>query len=219
VTLAIFDLDNTLLNGDSDHAWGEFLVEKNLVDAQSYAQANDHFYQQYQNGTLDILEFLAFSLAPLAKYSKAELDQWHAQFMEEKIRPIMQSKAQHLLEEHRAKGHLLMIITATNAFVTTPIAKALGVDVILASEPEFDGSNYTGRVAGTPCFQQGKVTRLENWLKENQHNLEGSYFYSDSHNDLPLLKLVSHPVAVDADDALSAHAKQHNWPHISLRDG
>lgn len=218
MTLAIFDLDNTLLNGDSDHAWGEFLVEKNLVDADAYAQANDKFYQDYQNGTLDIDEFLAFSLAPLAKHSKAQLDDWHTTFMREKVQPMMLADAQKCLQEHKNKGHFLLIITATNLFVTEPIAKALGVDAILATEPEFIDGAYTGKVHGTPCFQQGKVTRLNAWLKETGHSLEGSYFYSDSHNDLPLLKQVENPVAVNADPTLTQYAKEQGWPVISFRE-
>lgn len=217
MTLAIFDLDNTLLNGDSDHAWGEFLVEKNLVDADAYAQANDKFYQDYQNGTLDIAEFLAFSLAPLAKHPKTQLDDWHTTFMAEKVQPMMLEAAQKCLQEHKNQGHFLLIITATNLFVTEPIAKALGVDAILATEPEFIDGAYTGNVNGTPCFQEGKVTRLNTWLKETGHSLEGSYFYSDSHNDLPLLKQVDNPIAVDADPTLTQYANEQGWPVISFR--
>lgn len=218
MSLAIFDLDNTLLDGDSDHAWGEFLVEKSIVDAISYGKANDYFYQQYQHGQLNILEYLDFALKPLTQHSTTQLDRWHQQFMSEKIATMRLSKADALLTKHRDAGDTLLIITATNLFVTGPIAAALGVDEILATEPEFDGTKYTGKVSGTPCFQEGKVTRLKLWLTEKQRNLKDSFFYSDSHNDLPLLELVENPVAVDPDDRLRQIAEQRNWPIISLRD-
>ena len=217
-TLAIFDLDNTLLNGDSDHAWGEFLIEQGVVDETLYREANDHFYQMYKEGNLNIYQFLAFALQPLAKHSREQLNAWHRQFMQEKIRPMLQTKANELLEKHRSQGHYLLIITATNAFVTRPIAELLGVDDILATEPEILEGEYTGNVSGTACFREGKVTRLEQWLKETGHSLKGSWFYSDSHNDLPLLNIVNHPVVVDADPQLIKYADQHGWPHISLRD-
>lgn len=217
MTLAIFDLDNTLLNGDSDHAWGEFLVQKGIVDAEIYQQANDLFYQQYQNGQLDIIEYLEFALKPLSQHSLEQLAEWHHEFMAETIAPMRLEKADRLLAEHRQKGHFLLIITATNSFVTHPIAKALGVDAILATDPEIIDGRYTGKIEGTPCFQEGKVTRLKSWLALHSQNLNGSYFYSDSHNDLPLLKMVDNPFAVDADDTLSTYAEQQGWPQISLR--
>lgn len=217
MALAIFDLDNTLLAGDSDHAWGQFLVDHGIVDAEAYQQANDYFLQQYQQGGLDINEFLDFSLKPLAANSKQQLDQWHQQFMAETVAPMRLAKADALLKQHRAQGDYLLIITATNLFVTAPIAESLGVDHILATVPEFIDGAYTGKVEGTPCFQQGKVKRLHEWLATSHHSLAGSYFYSDSHNDLPLLALVDQPIAVDADELLSQHAKQQGWPVISLR--
>ncbi|WP_101758747.1 HAD family phosphatase [Oceanicoccus sp. KOV_DT_Chl] len=217
MALAIFDLDNTLLGGDSDHAWGQFLVDHGIVDAKAYQQANDYFYQQYQQGGLDIQEFLAFSLKPLASHSKQQLDQWHQQFMLETIAPMRLPKADALLQQHRDRGDFLLIITATNLFVTAPIAASLGVDHILATIPEFIDGTYTGKVEGTPCFQQGKVERLQTWLANSGHTLAGSYFYSDSHNDLPLLEMVEHPYAVDADDILTQHANKQGWPIISLR--
>ena len=217
MSLAIFDLDNTLLGGDSDHAWGEFLVEHSIVDPAHYQQANDHFYQCYQEGNLDILEYLAFALKPLTEHSKVQLDDWHQQFMLEKVAAMRLDKADALLEKHRAAGDTLLIITATNLFITGPIAAALGVDEILATEPEFDGECFTGKVSGTPCFQEGKVIRLKRWLEQHQRDLEGSFFYSDSHNDLPLLELVDKPVAVDPDEQLREIAEQRCWPVISLR--
>lgn len=217
MTLAIFDLDNTLLAGDSDHAFGEFLVAKHLVSQETFKQANDYFYQQYQQGKLDIHEYLDFALKPLTKHSLEELQRLHQEFMAEYIKPIMLEKAAELLAQHRAQGDFLLIITATNDFVTKPIAKALGVDAILATQAQIIDNRYTGKVSGTPCFQQGKVTRLNAWLEGKQYNLQGSYFYSDSHNDLPLLQMVDNPVAVDADEILLDHAKKQNWQIISLR--
>ncbi|WP_409418682.1 HAD family hydrolase [Marinomonas sp. RS-M-Aa-14] len=218
MTLAIFDLDGTLLNGDSDYTWGQFLVEKGLVDTQVYKEANDKFFKQYQSGTLDIYEYLAFSLAPLTQFSKAELATLHQTFMQEKIQPMMQKKASELLKHHKDQGHFLLMITATNQFVTGPIGEALGMDHIIAPVPEIVNDHYTGKVVGIPSFQAGKVTRLNDWLAETGHSMEGSYFYSDSRNDLPLLELVAHPVAVDADETLTNIAQERGWPHISLRD-
>lgn len=217
MTLAIFDLDNTLLGGDSDYLWGRFLVEQGHVDGAYYERENQRFYEEYKSGTLDIFEFLRFSLRPLAEHEMTTLQAWHRHFMAEKIVPIMLPKAQALLAEHRARGDYLLIITATNSFVTAPIAEALGVDHLIATDPQFLNGHYTGEVEGTPCFQQGKVTRLREWLDETGHNLAGSWFYSDSHNDLPLLEMVDNPVAVDADETLSEHARLKGWQAISLR--
>ncbi|WP_151705013.1 HAD family hydrolase [Nitrincola alkalilacustris] len=217
--LAIFDLDNTLLGGDSDHAWGEFLCRIGAVDESAYQAANDRFYRQYQQGTLDINEFLAFALRPLSQHSLTQLELWHQQFMQECIEPLMLPAAQDLIEQHRKQGDLPMIITATNAFVTRPIASRLGIDVLLATEPELLDGRYTGRLQGTPCFQEGKVTRLQQWLEERGHSLSGSYFYSDSRNDLPLLEQVDHPVAVNPDETLASIARERNWPILDLRQG
>jgi len=217
VTLAIFDLDNTLIGGDSDYLWGRFLVEQDIVDAAHYERENQRFYDEYKSGQLDIYEFLRFSLKPLAAHDMETLKAWHKRFMEEKIEPIMLPKAAELLQKHREKGHFLLIITATNRFVTGPVAEALGVDDMLATEPEIRDGRYTGEVEDVPCFQQGKVTRLQAWLERTGRNLEGSWFYSDSHNDLPLLEMVEHPVAVDADDTLREHAAAKGWQQLSLR--
>ncbi len=217
MALAIFDLDNTLLGGDSDHAWGEFLCEKGIVDTDEYRRANDHFYQCYKEGSLDIQEFLAFALRPLALLEREQLNALHQQFMQEKVQLMMLPKAAKLLQTHRNQGDFLLIITATNRFVTGPIAAALGVDELIATEPEETAAGYTGKVSGIPCFQDGKVIRLQEWLNKNQHSLDGSSFYSDSINDLPLLEQVSHPVAVDPDDKLRATAESRDWPVISLR--
>ncbi|WP_428623990.1 HAD family hydrolase [Sedimenticola sp.] len=215
--LAIFDLDNTLLNGDSDHLWGVFLSEQGIVDGDWYERENDRFYQEYKEGRLDIFEFLRFSLKPLSEHSPTQLKQWHQAFMREKIEPILLPAGRALVERHRTAGDTLMIITATNAFVTAPIAAAFGIEHLLATEPEMIEGRYTGEVAGTPCFREGKVTRLNQWLAQHQQDLAGSTFYSDSHNDLPLLNRVAHPVAVDPDDTLAQHAREQGWPIITLR--
>ncbi len=194
MSLAIFDLDNTLLNGDSDHAWGEFLCEKGIVDVEAYRQANDYFYQQYKAGTLDIFEFLEFALKPLAENDAATLQALHDQFMQEKVAPMMLDKAATLLQKHRDQGDFLLIITATNRFVTGPIAAKLGVDDTLATDPEQIEGQYTGKIAGTPpLLQAGKVERLNSWLNDNDHSLEGSYFIATLSMTNPLLDLVSNP--------------------------
>lgn len=218
MSLAIFDLDNTLLGGDSDHAWGQFLVDKGIVDGADYQRANDHFYALYQSGELDILEFLEFALKPLAAHPRDQLERWHREFMQQSIAPMRLPRADALLQQHRERGDDLLIITATNEFVTAPIAASLGVEHLLATTPELVDGAYTGRVVGTPCFQAGKVARLKDWLAKTGHNLDNSWFYSDSHNDLPLLELVDNPVAVDPDATLEAVARSKQWPIISLRD-
>lgn len=216
--LAIFDLDNTLLGGDSDYLWGQFLVAHGLVDGERYTRENQRFYDEYRAGTLDIVEFLKFSLKPLAKNPLDRLLQLRDRFVDEKILPIISIRARELLRRHRAAGHTLLIITATNRFVTEPIAEELGVDDLIATDPEVVDGRFTGSVAGVPSFREGKVQRLNAWLKNNGANLARSWFYSDSHNDLPLLELVTHPVAVDPDDTLADHAAMKNWPILSLRD-
>jgi HAD superfamily hydrolase (TIGR01490 family) len=215
--LALFDLDNTLLADDSDFLWGCFLVEKGLVDKTAYDDANKRFYEQYKQGTLDIHEFLAFSLKPLAQYPRQTLDDLHQEFMKKHIRPVMTQKGQNQIQLHRDKGDIIVIITATNSFVTGPIAKAFQADDLIATEPEIVEDKYTGKVAGTPCFQQGKITRLNQWLENTSHDLENSTFYSDSHNDLSLLELVTVPVAVDPDDELKTIAEKRNWAIRSFR--
>ena len=218
MSLAIFDLDNTLLADDSDYLWGQFLVDRGIVDATYYAQENERFYQEYKEGHLDIHEFLNFSLKPLADNSLKNLHQWRNQFMDEVIRPILLVPAQELINKHKQRGDTLLVITATNHFVTEPIVNLYGIDNLLATTPELIAEQYTGKVAGTPCFQEGKVTRLHQWLQETKHTLDDSWFYSDSHNDLPLLKQVTHPVAVNPDNALKLFAEKSDWPIISLRE-
>ena len=218
--LALFDLDNTLLAGDSDYSWSLFLIEEGLLDAKTHHARNEQFYQDYKNGNLDIYKFLEFQLKPLSQHSIAFLDKLHLKFMDKVIRPMMTKKAQDLVNKHQSAGDLCLIITATNSFVTKPIAVAYGIKHLIGTDPEMVNGQYTGGVSGVPSFQAGKVTRINQWLAERQQQLsdfETSYFYSDSHNDLPLMKLVTNPVAVDADETLAAFAKAQNWPHISLR--
>lgn len=217
MALAIFDLDNTLISDDSDYLWGQFLVERGVVDGAHYERENRRFYDEYKSGSLDIMAFLAFSLKPLADNSIETLKQWRTEFFKEKIEPNLLSTAVNIVNQHKTCGDHVMIITATNSFVTRPIADAYGIETLIATEPEWDGFKYTGRVSGTPCFQSGKVERLEQWLLEYNRPMDGSYFYSDSHNDLPLLERVSHPVAVDADEKLTATAIERNWRQISFR--
>ena len=216
MSLAIFDLDNTLLAGDSDYLWGKYLCEHGIVDACEYESINQRFYDDYKAGSLDILAFLEFSLAPLTRFSENELASMHQDYMRKSITPLISDKARALVECHRDKGDTLMIITATNRFITGPIAQAFGIEHLLATEPEKINGKYTGHVIDIPCFQDGKVKRLNKWLAENKMDLNDSWFYSDSHNDLPLLEQVSHPVAVNPDEKLLAVAKQHNWPIIQL---
>lgn len=219
MTLAIFDLDNTLIAGDSDHLWGEFLVQQGLVDKETFKAKNDQFYQDYLAGELDIFAYQKFVLGFLAQHSLVELANWHQQFMDENITPILLPKAFELIAKHREQGHFIMIITATNDFITAPIADAFAVDHLIAVTAERDEyGGYTGNVAGTPSFHEGKITRLYEWLAENpSYSMEGSYFYSDSHNDLPLLNLVDHPVAVNPDEKLTAVAQEKGWPIMDLR--
>jgi HAD superfamily hydrolase (TIGR01490 family) len=219
VSLAIFDLDNTLIADDSDYLWGQFLVDQGIVDKNRYESANAKFYDDYKQGTLDIVEFLRFSLQPLADNNPEQLYQWRAQFIEEAIKPLMLHSAQQLIDKHKSRGDTLLVITATNRFVTEPIVNLYGIENLLATSPEFINGRYTGGFNGIPCFREGKVKLLEAWLKNSTETMQDSWFYSDSHNDLPLLNLVDNPVAVDPDEKLTDFAKNSNWPIISLRNG
>jgi HAD superfamily hydrolase (TIGR01490 family) len=218
--LAIFDLDNTLLAGDSDYQWGEFLIDIGVVERAAHASINDQFYADYKVGKLDINAFLEFQLKPLSQHPRAQLDAWHREFMQQKIAPMMTEKSRALVEQHRANGDLLVIITATNSFVTGPIATAFGIANLIGTVPEEMNGEFTGKVTGTPSFQQGKITRLNEWLAERGQGLSDfgtTWFYSDSHNDLPLMKLVDKPIAVNPDPILLAYAEDHAWPIMSLR--
>ncbi len=218
--LALFDLDNTLLAGDSDYAWGQFLIERGVLDGPRYEARNDEFFRRYKAGTLDIREFLDFQLAPLARRPRAELDAWHRDFMREHILPMILPGARALVARHRDAGDVCAILTSTNAFITAPIARELGVPHLLATELEVCGEGYTGRPAGTPCFREGKIERLNEWLASRGETLSSyarSWFYSDSLNDLPLLERVTDPVAVDPDETLARIAEERGWPVISLK--
>ena len=214
MALALFDLDNTLLNGDSDHAWGIYLADIGAVDPETQRHKQDFFYQQYVAGELDIYEFCESQFSALKAYSLDQLHWWRADFLETVIEPMIQNGKADLLEKHRDAGDDLLIITATNDFVTKPIAERLGVPTLLATEAEFVDGAYTGKVAGTPCYQAGKVTRLKSWLNQHGRKFQDSYFYSDSINDLALLEIVDVPIAVTPDDRLRAHAQQFNWKII-----
>ncbi len=217
MNLALFDLDNTLLAGDSDFEWAQFLIEQGVLEREVYEARNQEFYDQYKAGTLNILEFLDFQLKPLSRYPRAVLDQWHARYMEKKIHPMLRDSARALVDKH--KQDVRVLITATNSFVTAPIARLFGIEHLIATEPEQRNGEFTGGVSGIPCFKDGKPQRLESWLaarSETLRSYEKTIFYSDSHNDLPLMQLVSHPVAVDPDDKLRAHALAAGWPVISL---
>lgn len=217
MALAIFDLDNTLIAGDSDHGWGVFLADRGVVDGEQYREMNEKFYQDYQRGELDILEYLAFALQPLARLAREELVQLHREFMIQVIEPMWLPKAVQLVQKHREQGDQLMVITSTNRFIVEPICHKFGIHEVIATELEISEDRYTGRVAGIPAYREGKVTRLSAWLEAHQESLEGSTFYSDSINDQPLLERVDHPVAVDPDPALAELARARGWPEISLR--
>jgi len=217
--LAIFDLDNTLLGGDSDHLWGRFLVQQGVVDGERYERANERFLRDYEAGRLDIDAFLAFALRPLAENDPGQLEAWRQRFVEELIRPVVLPAAQALVERHRRRGDQPLIITATNRFVTEPIAELFGIDELLATEPERAGGRFTGRHRGTPTFREGKIHALEAWLARQDQRFEAMDFYSDSRNDLPLLERVDRPVAVDPDPVLAETARQRGWPRITLRAG
>lgn len=215
--LALFDLDHTLLDGDSDVSWAQFLIEEGVLDADEYHAKNEWFFERYKDGTLDIHQFLDFQLAPLARHDRAQLDAWHSQFMQRKIRPIIHAGAAELIARH--SDALLALVTATNRFITAPIAAELGIPNLIATDIEERDGAFTGKPRGTPSFREGKITRVKDWLGARGTTLADyeSWFYSDSLNDLPLLELVDHPVAVDPDATLRAKAAERRWPIISLK--
>jgi len=216
MTLAIFDLDHTLINGDSDHLWGEYMVENGIVDEQAFRQRNDLFYLDYQRGTLDNDAYLEFALEPLTHHSIEKLHAWRADYVDKWIKPLIAPGAADLLDDHRARNHDLLMISATHLFVSGPIGDLLGIPTILATEPEIINNRYTGRFLGTPTYQEGKVTVLREWLVDSHHDLTGSFFYSDSLNDLALLEQVDNPITVNPDDDLKAIAEARNWKIIDL---
>lgn len=218
MALAIFDLDNTLIAGDSDHSWGEFLVAQSIVDPSLYKSMNDKFYADYESGALDIFAYLEFSIEPLTRLSIPDLDQLHKIFMQELVKPMMLNQARDLIDHHRKAGDRLLIITSTNRFIVEPICLSLGIDEIIATDLEIVNGKYSGKIIGTPTFQEGKVERFNQWLEAQNESNDGSYFYSDSINDLPLLLEVANPIAVDPDSALRKEAESRHWKIISLRD-
>ncbi|MFZ3323932.1 MAG: HAD family phosphatase [Usitatibacter sp.] len=216
--LALFDLDNTLLDGDSDHAWAQFLIEEGVLHAGEYHAKNEWFYERYKDGSLDIHEFLDFQLAPIANRPRTQLDQWHLDFMQRKVRPMIAPGTPALVAKHADAA--TAIVTATNRFITAPIAKELGVPTLIATDiDERPDGTFTGKPRGTPTFREGKIAAVDAWLASKGHRLADyeSWFYSDSLNDLPLLELVTHPVAVDPDPTLEARARERAWRIISLR--
>ena len=220
MNLVLFDLDNTLLAGDSDFEWAQFLISKGVLDREVHEARNLEFYEHYQAGTLDIHAFLDFQLAPLSRHARTELDAWHREFMTTRIRPIIGAPARNLVRRHLDEGSLCAIVTATNSFVTGPIAREFGIAHLVATVPEFADGRFTGKARGVPAFKEGKVARVEAWLESLGLWLgafEHSFFYSDSHNDLPLMSLVTDPVAVDPDDTLQTKATENGWPIMSLR--
>jgi HAD superfamily hydrolase (TIGR01490 family) len=221
--LALFDLDHTLIPTDSDHEWGRFMVKLGIVDAESFAQQNDRFFADYKAGVLDIHAYLVAMLTPLAKYSREQLKAWHDQYMHEVIKPSIVPAAMELVHKHKDAGDLCCMVTATNEFITGPIAEVFGVDKLIACEAETvdgqPGSPYTGRPTGTPSYREGKIVRTEAWLASLGKTLadfEHSYFYSDSHNDIPLLEKVTDPVATNPDATLRAHAQTAGWRILDL---
>jgi HAD superfamily hydrolase (TIGR01490 family) len=220
LNLALFDLDNTILAGDSDYNWSRFLIQEGYLDGAIHAEKNEKFYADYKAGTLDIYAFVEFQFKPLARNPKTVLNQLLKKYVEEVIKPMITEKARALVKSHQDEGDLIIVITATNSFITKPIAELFGIENLIGTDPEEKEGEFTGKVSGLPSFKEGKVTRLEAWLKGKNLSLasfEKSYFYSDSHNDLPLMQKVTHPVAVDSDDVLSEYAKSKGWPQISLR--
>ena len=220
MNLALFDLDNTILAGDSDYNWSRFLIQEGYLDGAIHAEKNEKFYADYKAGTLDIYAFVEFQFKPLARNPRTVLNQLLKKYVEEVIKPMITEKARALVKRHQDEGDLIIVITATNSFITKPIAELFGIKNLIGTDPEEKEGEFTGKVSGLPSFKEGKVTRLEAWLKGKNLSLasfEQSYFYSDSHNDLPLMQKVTHPVAVDSDDILSEYAKSKGWPQISLR--
>ena len=220
MNLVLFDLDNTILAGDSDYNWSRFLIQEGYLDGATHAEKNEKFYADYKAGTLDIYAFVEFQFKPLARNPRTVLNQLLKKYVEEVIKPMITEKARALVKRHQEEGDLIIVITATNSFITKPIAELFGIENLIGTDPEEKEGECTGKVSGLPSFKEGKVTRLEAWLKSKNLSLasfEKSYFYSDSHNDLPLMQKVTHPIAVDSDDVLSEYAKTQGWPQISLR--
>lgn len=220
MNLAIFDLDNTLLNGDSDYNWSLFLIKKGILDQSIYEQQNEEFFKDYQTGSLNIDAYAEFQFKPLRENERFFLNDLRDEYVATIIRPMITEKAKDLVNEHRSQGDQLLIITATNSFITKPIAALFGIEELIGTDLEEINNQFTGKIKGVASFQEGKVTRLNQWLDEKHLTLaqfDKTFFYSDSKNDLPLLRIVSHPVAVNPDATLNTEAKKNNWPIMSLR--
>ena len=218
--LAIFDLDNTLLNGDSDYNWSLFLIQEGVLNRTAYEKRNEEFYKAYQSGNLDVYAYCEFQFKTLQDNPRALLNEWRVKYLSNIIKPMITKAAFDLVESHRERGHQLLIITATNSFITKPIADLFGIDDLIGTDPEEVDGQFTGRVTGTPSFQEGKITRLYSWLESKQLSFdafEKTFFYSDSMNDIPLLEIVSNPVATNPDSTLQKKAIDNDWPIIHLR--
>ena len=219
--LAIFDLDHTLINTDSDNAFPQFLIEKGLLDAEQAAAQNAQFYQDYQNGCLNVADFVAFQIAPLVGMQPAQRNELHAEFMQKYIQSHITQMAKMLVQSHRDAGDELLVISSTNEYIITPICHAFGINNIIGTQLESDENGaFTGKMVGTPSLREGKITRLNEWLAARGETMQSygkTYFYSDSHNDLPLMQLVDEAVAVNPDETLLAHAKQHGWAVLNFQ--
>ena len=218
MNIVLFDLDNTLIKGDSDHEWGNFLVENNYVDQRIYKEKNNNFFEQYKNGTLCPKEFALFSYEPLTKYSYEKLLNIREKFFEEKIIPLVLPKALKLVNYHKNNNDILAIVTATNSFISRITADFFNIKHLLASEPEFVNNRFTGNMLGEPCFKDGKVTKVQEWMKVNKlSEFKEIYFYTDSHNDIKLMEFCTRPIAVDPDEILKKTSIDNKWEIISLR--
>jgi HAD superfamily hydrolase (TIGR01490 family) len=207
--LALFDLDHTLLNTDSDHSWGEFLVNEGLVDPVRHRAMNDKFYEDYKAGQLDPIAYNEFVFELLTQHDNAYLNELHELFMHKVIRPQKRPEGFAAIEKHRDAGHVLVGITATSDFITAPIFREFGISEIIATNAEVVEGKYTGKVINTPCYQKGKLTRLDQWLAGR--DVSESWAYSDSINDRFLLEYADHAIAVNPDDRLEALAKEQAW--------
>jgi HAD superfamily hydrolase (TIGR01490 family) len=220
MNLAIFDLDNTLLDGDSDYNWGLYLVKKGYLDEGEYKEQNQKFFEEYQAGKLDIFAFAEFQFQFLKNNSRKFLNKVRSDYIDQIIKPMILKKAVDLVNQHKEAGDSLLIITATNSFITKPIGELFGIDELIGTDPEEYLGEFTGKVRGTPSFKEGKVTRLFDWLDDKNKKLtdfEKTFFYSDSHNDTALLEVVTNPVVVNGDKILLEKAQEKNWPKLYLK--
>lgn len=218
MALALFDLDHTLVQADTPRLWFSYLMDKGVVPRTETTEKADRFTEDYRTGNLDFLAYMRFELAPLKENALADLQSWRDDFQINCLRPNISNKTRALLNKHKAAGDTLVIITATNRFVARCAATEMDIPHLIATEPEFADEQFTGEFLGTPCFREGKIDKLEQWLATNSFNRDDAWFYSDSVNDLPLLEQVTHPVTVNADEALELIALERNWPNLDLVD-